>query len=214
LRKFISNVVGRPLPTATSLLSLLLLFFMLDMVWVASLSINNYFDRIIGTIEMELFLKEEVADSTAVPIVSIIENLEGVDSLRYMSKKMAREKLYSLMGTDLLDGLDANPLPISIIISFKDEYLNSDFLGRIESQLLKMPLSAEVFYPRDWLEKAELTKELTYKSALFLGGLIYLAVILNLLYAIRLSAKAALRFCCRRREISLIIVWSLSGWEC
>jgi cell division transport system permease protein len=188
-RKFVSNLIGRPLPAATSLLSLLLLFFMLDMVWIASLSADNYFDQIVDTIEMDVFLKENVNDSSVAEVTNVIINYEGVNDLRYISKEDAREKLMSLMGTDLLEGIEENPLPVSFVIYFQKRYITSEYLQAFEENLRSLPQTGEVYYPRTWLSRSESTRSLISNSVIFLGGLIYLAVVLNLLYSIRLSVK-------------------------
>jgi len=93
------------------------------------------------------------------------------------------------MGTDLLEGIEENPLPVSYVIYFQKQYITSQYMQTFEDQLKALPQTADVYYPRTWLARSESTRSMISKSVLFLGGLIYLAVILNLLYSIRLSVK-------------------------
>jgi cell division transport system permease protein len=94
------------------------------------------------------------------------------------------------MGTDLLEGLDANPLPRSLIIEFRVDFLTSQNLGALAEELARLPGIAEIYYPQHWLEKTEDSRSLLFKVVLFLGIMVSLAIVLNLLHTTRLSIRA------------------------
>lgn len=189
LRKSITNILERPLSAVTSLLSLSLLFLMFDIVWISSLSANKYYEGLVSNVCMEIFLEDSLPDSTVSVIRETIGGLDGVENIKYISKEDARGELHSLMGTDLLEGLDDNPLPRSIVMEFNEEYLNSDFLNSFEKNLHRIQGISEIYYPKHWLEKTEYTISLILKLVIFLGVVISLAVILNLLHSVRLSVR-------------------------
>jgi len=189
IRKFLTHIYSRPLPAITSLLSMLLLFLMFDLVWISSLSVDKYYNQILGDINMEIFLEDTLADSSLAKVTDAIKEIDGIESFEFISKDDARAKLHALMGTDLLKGLDENPLPKSIVITFNKNYVASQYLNTAEENLRKFTGISEIFYPKYWLEKTEFTRILVSRSVIFVGGIIFLAVILNLLYSVRLSAK-------------------------
>jgi len=196
LRKSTSNIVSRPLSAITALLSLMLLLFLFDLTWISSLSVNRYFEAQEADIDMEIFLDDVLPDSTAAIVLNTIAGMDGVDTAEYISKENAREKLYSMMGTDLLADMEGNPLPRSVVISFDRGYLSGEYLNQFEGNLKALAGVLEIYYPRQWLEKIEYIKALSVKIVIFLGLVICLAVVLNLVSSIRLSAK--------RREEELI----------
>jgi cell division transport system permease protein len=162
---------------------------MFDLVWVSSLSVNRYLDHLSSDIDVEIFLMDNLPDSTATLLYNTVASLDGVAAAEYTSKGDARERLLALMGTDLLEGLEDNPLPRSITITFDNGYMNSRFLGQFIRNMERLEGLSEIYYPKRWMEKIEYTRDFTLKIVIFLGVVITLAVILNLLYSIRLSAR-------------------------
>lgn len=188
--KSIRNIAGRPLSVATSLLSLLLLFLMIDLVWISSLSSDEYFDNLAENINMEIFLGDNLPDSSIASVLDTVHSMNGVEYLFFVSKDDAREKLFSLMGTDLLEGLSVNPLPRSIVVEFENDFIKSDNLSNFEQELQKISDISEIHYAREWLEKAESSRSLIAKAVIFLSIVISLAIILNLLHGVRHSVRA------------------------
>ncbi len=189
VRKFVANIIRRPLAAASSLLSLLLLLMLFDLVWISALTGHAWQRQLISDVEMELFFNDALPDSSVAIIRSAIINLDGVKSIDYISKETARHKLRDLVGADLLEGFEDNPLPRSVIITFWDEYLNSDKLQGFADQVSRLNGITDTYYPRKWLEDIEATQLLVTRVVVFLGIVIFLAVALNMVHTIRLSVR-------------------------
>jgi cell division transport system permease protein len=188
-RKFIGNLASRPMASLGSILSLFLLFLLYDLVWITSITINNHYDKIISEIEIEVFLEDSIPDSTIMIIKDAISSLDGIESIEYISRDEASRKLKNIMGVDLLEGFDGNPLPRSMIISFKSDYLNSDNLNILHRDLQRMAGVTDIYYPSRWLVKAEYTKLIVSEILILLGIVIAVAAILNTIQFIVLSAR-------------------------
>jgi len=189
LKKFVLNIWGRPLAVLGSVLSLFLLFLLFSLVWTVSLTVTNFYDRMVSDIDIEIFLDEVIPDSTAGIIRETLGKLEGVERVDYITREAARVRLQDMLGVDLLEGLDENPLPRSVILSFEPNYLNSDNLNRLSSDLYRLQGVDDIFYPSHWLEKAEFTRILISDLLILLGTVIGIAVILYCIHAIILSAR-------------------------
>lgn len=189
INKSIGHIYKRPLAALGSFLALLLLFLLFDLVWISSLTARDYYARLLLDIDMEVFLDDSLPDSTIQTIRQSIEKQSGVARVDYISKDDARVRLNDLMGIDLLEGLDGNPLPRSLIISFNENSLSSRTLDEFKGTLRKYGGITEIFYARQWLEKAESARALIVKMLIFLGIIILLAVVLNLTHFIRLSLR-------------------------
>lgn len=187
--KFLVHLYKRPLPAIASLLSMLLLFLMFDSVWISSLSVDKYYDQVLAEVDMEIFLDDNLPDSMLTPITDALKDLDGIESYEFISKEDARARLHTLMGMDLLEGLDENPLPKSILITFDKKYIAGQYLNDTEVNLSKYQGVSEIFYPRFWLEKAESNRLLISRSVFIIGAVIILTAVLNLLYSVRLSVK-------------------------
>jgi len=189
IRKFFGNLLSRPLAALGSILSLALLFLLFNLIWISSLTIHNYYDKIISDIEIEVFLDDAIPDSTVAIINDALETLDGIDTITYISREKAREQLDDLMGVDLLEGFETNPLPRSFVISFQQDYLNTENLNRLSNDLKRMAGVTDIFYPSGWLSKAEYTKMITSEVLMLLGIVIAIAVVLNTIQFIILSAR-------------------------
>jgi len=189
LRKFFGNIMDRSMAALGAILSLFLLFLLFNLVWIASISINNYYDKIISDIDIEVFLEDTIPDSTITIIQEAIGSLDGIESIDYISRDEASRKLKDMMGVDLLDGFESNPLPRSLIISFEHNYLKSDNLNVLNRDLHRMAGVTDIYYPSRWLVKAEYTKLIVSEILILLGIVIAVAVILNIIHFIVLSAR-------------------------
>jgi len=188
--KAAGNIVTRPLGAISSFLSLLLLFLLFDLVWIGTLTASHYYDQMIANIDMEIFIDDRLPDSTTSVLSAALRRLDGVATVEYVSRDDARARLYDLMGSDLLEGFDENPLPRSLIVTFKPELLNSMWLERFTNNVKRLQGVAEIFYARDWLNKAQTGKMIVGRVLLFLGLVIFLASGLNLIQTVRLSMRA------------------------
>jgi cell division transport system permease protein len=189
IRKFFLNLANRPLAALGSFLSLLLLFLLFDLIWITSLSVNRFYEGLISRIDIEVFLDNSVPDSTVNVIRDAIAGLDGIESIEYVGRDKARDKLHNLMGVDLLEGLDDNPLPRSLIIAFMPNYLNSRNLNLLNDDLHRLEGVTDIFYPSQWLEKAEFTRGLVSDILVILGCVIAVTVILYMVHNIILSVR-------------------------
>jgi len=189
MRKFFGNLWGRPLAALGSVLSLFLLFLLFDLAWVGSLSAIRFYDARISEIDIEVFLSDDVADSTVTVLAEAIQNIDGVEEIQLVTRDNARERLNDIMGVDLLEGMENNPLPRSLIISFQPNFLNMVNLSRLRSDLSRLQGVDEIMFPSQWLEKAESTKQLVEDLLFLLGVLILIAVVLNSIHSIILTAR-------------------------
>jgi len=174
LKKSMGNILKRPLSMMTSLVSLVLLFLMINIIWISYLSSHQYYSSLNSEISMELFIDDSLSDSTVTALIDSVSKMEGTEYIVYISKEKAHSKLNDLMGADLLEGLESNPLPRSIIVDFTDKIINSEFLAEFMSKAKKISGVNEVFYSAEILEKAEYSRDLIDKIILFLLIVIWL----------------------------------------
>lgn len=187
--RMFTNLYRRPLASLGTFLSLTLLYLLLNLAWTSSLSTVAYYAKMISRINIEAFLDDSVPDSTVALFVESLSKLDGVQTVVFISKDEARARLTSLMGFDLMDGFEENPLPRSLVVSFKEDYLTSRSLESFRNQLFNLQGVTEIFYAQRWLEKAEEARRLIGRIVLFLSIVIIVAATLNLIQSVRFSAR-------------------------
>ncbi|MFQ6008432.1 MAG: cell division protein FtsX [Candidatus Zixiibacteriota bacterium] len=191
LKELGRNLFNHPGTALGSLLALTLLFFLFELYWIAAGTAGQFYTKLLSDLRMEVYLGEEVSDSTLPAMQTSIADIEGVQSVEYVSKDQAREELRRLVGVDLLAGYDTiNPLPHSFLLSFSPPYLNTTDMADIEDHVMKLTGVVQVAYSKRWLEKAQSVRALILKIGVLLGGVILLAVWLSLVNSIRLMTRA------------------------
>jgi len=191
VRELLRNLRRNSGTALASVLSLTLLFLLFDLFWLAAGTSDRFYQDLLSGIEVEVFVDEEVADSTIASLGERLEAVEGILNAGYISREAARERLTGLVGADLLVGYDeTNPLPRSFVLAVDQEYLTSERLEQVEREVEKIGGTGEVHYSRVWLAKAENTKSIFLQVGLALGALILATALVSSTNNIRLMTRA------------------------
>lgn len=191
LKEFLRNVYRNPGTTFSGFLSMALLFVLFDLFWISAGTSERFYSDLISDLQMEVFVSESASDSTLPATQEKIASVPGVSSVDFVSKQSAREQLAALVGIDLLVGYDTiNPLPRSYLLTFDRDYLTIDRLNEAESKIVAIEGVSNVYYSRNWLEKAEKTRGIILNVGMMLGAVILLTVLISSANNMRLMTRA------------------------
>lgn len=184
------NFFGHPGAAFSSFMSLTLLFLLFDLFWIAAGTSERFYIRLLSEMEMEVFMEAPSSESNPSNLRPMLEGVDGVKTVTFISSEQARRRLTDLIGTDLLVGYDsANPLPASFVLSFEDDALTTDAMTAIEKEIMQWDEVEQVFYGRRWLAKAEETRAIILSLGMILGGLILMAALIGSANNIRLMTQ-------------------------
>lgn len=172
-----------------SFLVLTIVLILIDLFWIASLTINNQYRQILQGVRMELFLAETLSDSALGGMERSLLSLEGVDSVGFVSKSDAAEILSRELGPGILEGLEENPLPRSFILSFRD-IKGLRELDNMKGHLSRLQGVDEIEFGRNWIEKVENGGATLRRVGYGVGGMILLVVLLTMANTNRLTARS------------------------
>lgn len=170
-----------------SFLVLVVILILVDLLWVASLSINEQYQQILRQVRMELFISNGFPDSSLAVIDRSLRSVEGVASVEFISKDEAAQALASELGTGILDGLEANPLPRSFILSF-DQAKSLNELDILANRLKKLSGIDAIEFGRSWIERVERIERLLRRVVFGVGALIICIMLLTMANTNRLTA--------------------------
>lgn len=191
MTEMLRNLYRNPGTALASTLSLALLFLLFDLFWISANTSEKFYANLLSDLRMYAYLNEEVDESFVDSLSTKITTIDGVESVQYVSREMARQELAALVGADLLIGYDDNnPLPRSFILTFISDHLNSDAIVSIELKLQELNEIGEINYSREWLEKAESTRKIILRIGAVLGALILFTTVITSANNIRLMARA------------------------
>lgn len=146
--------------------------------------------------EIEIFLSDEATDEQIEIITSRIEEQEGVYSVIFQSKDEALEKMKEDWGDEayLLEGLETNPLPNSIVVKLKA----IEYADKIAEKVKGLEGIEEIQYNQDIIEKLVLVANYVKTGGMLIVSILIFVSIFIISNTIKLTVTA------RRREISIM----------
>ncbi len=185
---------GMGLASVTSITAVLII---LGLVFILILSLNNIVvDTKDKFDEIQIFLEDTTEDEQIELIKSKIENQEGVSSVIFQSKDEALENMKKEWGEEayLLEGLETNPLPNTIIVKLKDiEYADS-----IAEKIKDLEGIEEIQYNQDIIEKLVLVANYVKTGGMLIVSILIFVSVLIISNTIKLTVTA------RKREINIM----------
>ena len=106
-----------------SIFAITAMLLILSVFFIAALNVNMAAEAIKGDYDsIEIYLKDSVSEKKANKIINNLKETEGVEDAYYKSRDEAMKEFKKRWGENgyLLDNLDKNPLPNSIVIMIGD----------------------------------------------------------------------------------------------
>ncbi|HAH59596.1 MAG TPA: cell division protein FtsX, partial [Bacteroidales bacterium] len=105
--------------TATTIISISLVLFMLGLLGLIVLHANKLSDYVKENIGFSVIIKEEVKEPAIIEFQKKLDLQPYVKSTQYISKEQAAEDLTKDLGEDFVDFLGYNPLLATVDIHLK-----------------------------------------------------------------------------------------------
>lgn len=134
--------------SATTVVSLSLVLFMLGMVGLIILNTRKIADHFKESIGFQLIMSDIAKEGDIGKLQKMLESTEWVKSTQYISKEDAAKTLQKDLGEDFVSFIGYNPLKSSIDVRLKADYARPDSLTWIEQKLMENKIVKEVLYPK------------------------------------------------------------------
>ncbi len=162
-----------------SILGVTLVLFLLGIIgWLVinANKLGNYFKE---NVEVGAYLRGDLNEKDSVSLMNYISSKPYVREIEFVTKEAAKKK-YLGDGNENWDKvMDANPLPNSINFKVKQEYMNSDSLSAIQTDLEQQTYISDVEYPKALVDN--LNKNIQRISIILLAVAILLALVVIIL---------------------------------
>ena len=185
-----------------SLMSIMLVLFVLSLFSSLVLFANKISDYIKENVGFEIVMKKGVKEKDIVDFQHVLDRKDYVKSTEYISQEEATRRLTEDLGEDILEWLGdvENPLLPSIDVRFKSEYANNDSIAKIEQWVMKNKNVKEVYFQKSLIHSID--KNINkIASVLLLIGLVLLIMAVTLIsHTVRLAVYAK-RFVVRSMQL-------------
>jgi cell division transport system permease protein len=170
----------------TICVSLLLLSFFAILFLNANSVVNSLREKV----EMEAFLNDQLSTDKITEVKGLVEMLDGVREVHYVSKEEAAKIFQQEFGEDIFKILNFNPLPASFKIFLKEGYKTAKHAESIVQQVKSLKGVDDVIYRKQLLEMLDERAKLFLWITLGVGIFITLSSVILVANTIRLAIYA------------------------
>lgn len=185
-----------------SLMSIMLVLFVLSLFSSLVLFANKVSDYIKENVGFEIVMKKGVKEKDILDFQQVLDKKEYVKSTEYISQKEATRRLTEDLGEDILEWLGdvENPLLPSIDVRFKSEYANNDSIAKIEQWVLKNKNVKEVYFQKSLIHSIDKNVNKIGAVILLIGFVLLIMAVTLVSHTVRLSVYSK-RFVVRSMQL-------------
>ena len=144
------RLVGAWLSTDISISLVLLLVGVAGLLVANAKSVSDYFKE---NMQISVLMKQEVGEDEVMEYVSDLDAMPFIKSTKLISREQGTREMADLLGEDFLDVFETAPIPVSVDVTLKADYVSSDSLEVVKGEIGKSALVDEVVYQQSLVDR-------------------------------------------------------------
>ena len=144
------RLAGAWLSSVISISLVLLLVGVASLLLVNAKSVSDYFKE---NVQVSVLMKQDVSEDDAMDFASSLDSRPFIKGTRFVSKAEGTREMADMLGEDFLNVFETAPIPISIDVNLKAEYVSPDSLEVVKKEIAGSPLVEEVVYQQSLVDK-------------------------------------------------------------
>lgn len=168
-------------------LSVFLVLFLLGILGFFIINSKKLADNFREEIAMTVFLKNDANDSIIKAFGKELKVARFTKSYEYVSKESAAKQHTDIIGEDFVTFLGTNPLQNSYDIHLKADYVEKDSISKIEGQLRKNKMVADIVYDKQLVNLVNDNIKKVSMWILIISAFLTLVAVLLINSSLRLS---------------------------
>ena len=164
------------LSSVISISLVLLLVGVAAMLLVNAKGVSNYFKE---NMQVTVMMKQNVSDEAAMDYQAFLDGERYIRSSVFVSKEQGQREMADMLGEDFLDVFETSPIPVSIDVTLKADYVSADSLEMVKNEMALSPLVDEVVYQSSLVDalNANLSK-ISAVLGIFIALLLFISFVL------------------------------------
>ena len=127
----------------------LLLVGVAAMLLMNARSVSNYFKE---NMEVAVIMDQTAEDEEVMAFLEELGNERYVKTTTFVSREQGEQEMMEMLGEDFLDVFESSPIPVSIDMTLLSEYVSSDSLDVVTSELIAHDIVDEVNYQKSLVD--------------------------------------------------------------
>ena len=170
------RLVGAWLSTVISISLVLLLVGVAALLVVNARSVSDYFKE---NMQVSVLMKQEVDDDEAMEYVAELDAMSFIKSSKFVSREQGTKEMAELLGEDFLKVFETAPIPVSIEVTLKADYVSTDSLEVVKKEIRRSGIVDEVVYQQSLVEKLNTNlKKISVVLGVFIVLLLFISFVL------------------------------------
>lgn len=170
------RLVGAWLSTVISISLVLLLVGVAALLVVNARSVSDYFKE---NMQVSVLMKQEVDDDEAMEYVAELDAMPFIKSSKFVSREQGTKEMAELLGEDFLNVFETAPIPVSIEVTLKADYVSTDSLEVVKKEIRRSGIVDEVVYQQSLVEKLNTNlKRISVVLGVFIVLLLFISFVL------------------------------------
>jgi cell division transport system permease protein len=137
--------------TFVSISTIFLSLVLIGIFIIFILNVQRVINEVQSRMELEVYIDNSYSMIQVEVLRQRILQVNGIDSVRYVSKEEALEIINQQLNQDVFEILDENPLPSSFQVKLKPSFRSAANAQQISGQITQLEGVDEVFYRQDLL---------------------------------------------------------------
>lgn len=171
------------------------------------LNLKNVTGTLQSDIEVIVYLDPGASEQAVSLVQSRLETEPAAVTLTFVSKEQALREFSEQFPEEslLLEGMDANPLPASVVVNLSPRFLDTESLSAFAERVKQLPGVTHVAYSQDWVDTLTLVVSYFELGAVVIGMILAMATVTIIANTIRLSLHT------RKEEIEILRLIGATG---
>ncbi len=137
----------------SSVISITLVLFLVgvaSLLLVNAKGVSDYFKE---NMQVSVLMKQEATEDEAMDFATSLDSKPYIKGTRFVSKSEGVKEMSEMLGEDFLRVFESAPVPISIDVTLKADYVSADSLEVVKKEIAASPLVEEVVYQQSLVDK-------------------------------------------------------------
>ena len=171
------------------------------------LNLNNLTGTLQGDIEVVVYLEPGASEQVVSLVQKRLRTEPAAVELTFVSKERALREFSEQFPEEslLLEGMEDNPLPASVVVSVSPRFLDTESLGAFAERVKQLPGVTHVAYSQDWIDTLTLVVSYFELGAVVIGAILAVATVTIIANTVRLSLHT------RKEEIEILRLIGATG---
>ena len=163
----------------SSVISITLVLFLVgvaSLLLVNAKSVSDYFKE---NVQISVLMKQDVSEEDAMDFASSLDSRPYIKETRFISRAEGTKEMADMLGEDFLNVFETAPIPVSVDVNLKAEYVSPESLEVVRKEISGSPLVEEVVYQQSLVDKLNTNlAKISLVLAVFVALLLFISFVL------------------------------------